>query len=377
MASIERRPDGKYRARYRGPDRKERTKHFARRSDAQRWLREVQTAVDHGRWTDPALARVTLNEWSQRWITAQVQLKPSTRYRYASLLRSQILPVWGQVTLERVTHTDVGSWVAAMTTSGLAPGTVRQAHRVLSLMLQLAVRDDRLVRNVAEGVALPRMQRHQPRFLSRPEVERLASEAERLDGSGDLVRLLALTGLRFGEVVALRVGRVDLHRRRLSVVESATEVNGKLEWGLPKTHQFRSVPLARSLIDPLGRRVKGRAPDELLFTSAAGAPVRLGNWSGRVFGPAAAAAGLSDLTPHDLRHTAASLAVAAGANVKAVQRMLGHASAAMTLDVYAGLFDDDFDALSDRLDGPHATSAPQHLDPQPPSAPGRALGRTR
>ncbi|WP_246158314.1 tyrosine-type recombinase/integrase [Micromonospora palomenae] len=70
----------------------------------------------------------------------------------------------------------------------------------------------------------------------------------------------------------------------------------------------------------------------------------------RVFAPAAASVGLAGLTPHDLRHTAASLAVAAGANVKAVQRMLGHASASMTLDVYAGLFGDDLDAVANRLD---------------------------
>jgi integrase len=76
----------------------------------------------------------------------------------------------------------------------------------------------------------------------------------------------------------------------------------------------------------------------------------LRNWRRRVFDPALQRAGLGDLTPHELRHTAASLAVAAGANVKAVQRMLGHASAAMTLDVYSGLFDDDLDAVADRLD---------------------------
>ncbi|WP_207922880.1 tyrosine-type recombinase/integrase [Micromonospora sp. KC606] len=69
-----------------------------------------------------------------------------------------------------------------------------------------------------------------------------------------------------------------------------------------------------------------------------------------MFAPAAASVGLAGLTPHDLRHTAASLAVAAGANVKAVQRMLGHASASMTLDVYADLFGDDLDAVATRLD---------------------------
>ena len=81
--------------------------------------------------------------------------------------------------------------------------------------------------------------------------------------------------------------------------------------------------------------------------------LRSGNFRRRVFDPAARAAGLDDLSPHDLRHTAASLLVASGANVKAVQRMLGHASAAMTLDVYSGLFDDDLGGLAERMDAAH------------------------
>ena len=86
-------------------------------------------------------------------------------------------------------------------------------------------------------------------------------------------------------------------------------------------------------------------PSDLLLTAPRGGELLLRNWRRRVFDPTLQAARLGELTPHELRHTAASLAVAAGANVKAVQRMLGHASAAMTLDVYSGLFDDDLDSL--------------------------------
>ncbi|WP_197701252.1 tyrosine-type recombinase/integrase [Micromonospora coriariae] len=107
--------------------------------------------------------------------------------------------------------------------------------------------------------------------------------------------------------------------------------------------------VARSEVEPgLERRRGGR--DELVFTAPNGGPLRNTNLRSRVFLPAAASIGLAGVTPHDLRHTAASLAVAAGANVKAVQRMLGHASASMTLDAYAGLFGDDLDAVANRLD---------------------------
>jgi integrase len=110
------------------------------------------------------------------------------------------------------------------------------------------------------------------------------------------------------------------------------------------------MPLARSLVEPMTRQLAGKGPDDLVFTSPTGDVLRNGNFRHRVFDSAAESVGLSGVTPHDLRHTAASLAIAAGANVKAVQRMLGHASAAMTLDVYAGLFGDDLDAVADRLD---------------------------
>jgi integrase-like protein len=136
----------------------------------------------------------------------------------------------------------------------------------------------------------------------------------------------------------------------LTIAESATEVGGELVLGTPKTHHQRTVPLPAVLLEALARRCEGKQPDDLLVTTASGTALRLRNWRRAVWDPAVRAAGLSDVTPHDLRHTAASLAVASGANVKSVQRMLGHASAAMTLDVYSGLFDDDLTALADRMD---------------------------
>lgn len=105
----------------------------------------------------------------------------------------------------------------------------------------------------------------------------------------------------------------------------------------------------------------GKRPDDLVFTTPRGDVMRNHNFRSRAFVPAAKKIGMPGLTPHDLRHTAASLAVQAGANVKAVQRMLGHASAAMTLDVYAGLFNDDLDAVADRLDAAAAAARADYL----------------
>jgi integrase len=161
---------------------------------------------------------------------------------------------------------------------------------------------------------------------------------------------LTLTGLRFGELAALKVRRVLLDQRRLVVAESVTEIGGQLAWSTPKNHQTRSVPLLTSLVEGLSADCEGKEPDDLVFTAPQGGVLRINNWRPRIFDPACEAAELTGITPRDLRHTAASLAIAAGANLKAVQRMLGHASASMTLDLYAGLFGDDLDDVAARLD---------------------------
>ncbi len=337
----------RYRARYRDPSGRQHEKRFARKIDARRWLEEATSALVTQTWTAPERGRVTVVVWAEQWLAAQVGLKPSSRQRYANLLRAHVLPAWGTHRLADIRHPDVAAWVAQTLERGFAPATVRHAHRVLSLLLDLAVRDGRIPRNPAQRVPLPRITRDEPRFLTRDEVERLADSA---GDDGDVIRLLAYTGLRFGEMAALRVRRVDFLRRRLTIAESVTEVAGQAVFGTPKTHQQRTVPLPEMLVDALSRRCAGKHRDDFLLATPSGTVLRLRNWRRVVFDPAVHAAGLTDVTPHDLRHTAASLAVASGATVKAVQRMLGHASAAMTLDVYSGLFDDDLSDLAARMD---------------------------
>ena len=162
---------------------------------------------------------------------------------------------------------------------------------------------------------------------------------------------LAYTGLRWGEMAALKVGRLDMLRRRSEVAEAVSAPRGELVWSTPKSHSSRSVPFPEFLAASLARRCEGKRRGELVSVGPDGGVLRSGNFRRRQFATAVKAWQSSDLdfpdmSPHDLRHTAASLAVSSGAKVKAVQRMLGHASAAMTLDVYADLFDDDLDAVA-------------------------------
>jgi hypothetical protein len=170
------------------------------------------------------------------------------------------------------------------------------------------------------------------------------------------------------EAAGLRVGDVDFLRRRLKVERSVSDVDGHLVLTTPKTHHAREVPMPAFVAAMLADTTHGRSADSPLFTSPVGALLRGNNFRRRSFDRAAASIGLPGLTPHELRHTAASLAVSAGANVKAVQRMLGHASAAMTLDVYAGLFGDDLDLVADRLDATARAAAADQVRTDDPDA---------
>ena len=140
-------------------------------------------------------------------------------------------------------------------------------------------------------------------------------------------------------------------RRRASIVETYVVVDGHVEASDPKNHERREVPVARFLVDELAAHVAGMAGDELVFGGEkAGLPMRSRTFQRAVFDEAAAMVGLDGLTPHALRHTAASLAIAAGADVKVVQQMLGHKSATMTLDLYGHLFPDRLDTVADAMD---------------------------
>lgn len=350
MASVEKRlRDGKvtWQARWRGPDGRERKRSFPRRVDADRYLTSVSAALLDGSYVDPARSRIPVGEWAVPWLAGRAHLKPKTLASYESLLRTRVLPTWETVPLARVTHAGAVAWVAQMRSEGLSASRTRQAYHLLTAMLDDAVKDNRLPRNPAAGVDLPRLPTTERRYLTHGQVSELAATC---GPYRVLVLVLAYTGLRWGEVAALRVRRVDLLRRRVEVAESVVDVNGRLVFGSPKNHQTRSVPVPRFLVDDLAGQLAGKAPDALAFTSTRGAVLRVQNFRRSYFDRAAADLGLNGLVPHELRHTAASLAIGSGASVKGVQRMLGHASASMTLDRYGHLLGDELDAVAERLD---------------------------
>ena len=261
-----------------------------------------------------------------------------------SAWRVHVAPRWGHTPVADVDLLSIEAWIASMSASGAGPTTVLRAHGVLSGILANAVKCKRLSVNPAKGVEnLPRKTGKRHLYLSADDVHRLADE------SGDyrtLVLVLAYTGIRWGEAVGLRVRDVEFLRRRFNINENAVQLGVNHSVGPTKGRKARSVPVPEFVLNALATHCGGRKPTDLVFHDPAGGYLPRPKSSAGWFAAAFKRAGIQTITPHDLRHSCASLAVSAGVNVLALQRMLGHASAKVTLDTYADLFDDDLDAVA-------------------------------
>ncbi|BDT86456.1 hypothetical protein FMUAM8_22200 [Nocardia cyriacigeorgica] len=364
VKSAERFGKGKrWRARYVDPNGVERSRSFDTKIAAQAFLdAEVTTKVTTGAWVDPDRSGVLFGVVAEKWFATKKFRKPKTVAGYRSLLDTVVLPRWESVPLRDIEFEDIQEWVVSLSESGstrfegrgLSASRVIQSYQVLGQILRFAVKSKRLASNPAEDVELPSMMAGERPYLSHLQVLKLAMAAGRFR---PLVLTLAYTGLRFGEATALRVMDVDLDARRIRVTRSATYVRGAGTVVTDtKNHTARAVPVPETLAKELANLMQGRRLDALVFPSWKGGYLESTEFRW-VFDQAAKAAGLSKIAPHGLRHTAASLAISAGANIKVVQRMLGHKTATLTLDLYGHLFADDLDAVAVGMDAGARTAA--------------------
>ena len=274
--------------------------------------------------------------------------------------RLHIAPAWGARRVGDIRHSEVQSWFTKFAANGgeaRSASVVIRAYGVLCGILDVAVLDRRISSNPARGVKMPRKGKKKHSYLTPLQVELMAKHSGH---HATLIYTLAYTGIRWGEAIGLRVSSLDMLRRRMHIQENAVILGAHVHVGSTKSHENRSVPFPRFLADGLAKACEGKTRDQLVFGKGDAHQMRPGSGTGW-FWEANVAAQLEDpsfpsITPHDLRHSAASIAISAGANVKAVQRMLGHASAAMTLDTYADLFEDDLDNVSERMDAVRAES---------------------
>ncbi|MGR6899775.1 MULTISPECIES: site-specific integrase [Glutamicibacter] len=348
MASIKRRPDGKWRARYRDEAGKEHARHFGRKVDAQRWLDEVTASVVTGTYLDPKNARTTMREWSEHWLKGYEVNRPGS-VKQAKTHVKRINAVFGDVPLKDIRPTAIKNWLAALKKEGLADSTIHALYRRLAHLLSDALEDGLLVRTPVSRKIAPPTGKQRPYVATEAQVWALHDAMP--EGMKNVILLGAFAGLRVAEISALRVQDVDSLR---GFITPAIQYPG-----VPlKTEESKNpIPIPRALAYELNKN-PAKWGSETFVTLENGRPAAPYTIEARFRVARATVEGLpEDFRIHDLRHFFASFLIASGEDVKKVQSAMRHASAKTTLDVYGHLMEDAKESTRAAVDGALAARA--------------------
>lgn len=347
----------RYRVRYRKPDGTQTDKRgFRRKIDAENWAAEhVTIAKATNSYIDPQGGLKRFGDLYEQWLAIRKPFwKPSQLESIETSYRTHVRRQWEGRRIGEISQAELQEWVSDLT-SRRSASVVLRAKGIVNGVMKRAVKDRLIAENPCEGLELPRKPKRKERrvYLSIPQLVAFADECLNAIYIGDerraLVLLLGFCGLRWGEASDLRKEDVDVGKRSLRIRRSIVWVKGKPVEGTPKSYEMRTLYMPLIVAEALAPILKRRKRGERVFSDPSGRPLHPQSASAvrgnRTWWPSVLKRLGWDMddwpSPHDLRHTAASIAVHAGANVKGLQRMLGHASASMTLDVYADLFDSD------------------------------------
>ena len=289
---------------------------------------------------------LTVGEYLDRWLKdVRDTVRESTYQRYGYAIEPHMKPALGRIKLKDLKPAQARWFYRERLDSGLAPATVHKLHVVLHKALRAAVADGLIPRNAAAGLKLPRIIREEIDPLNREEACRLL-EAARGDRLEALYVLALSTGMRQGELLALKWDDVDLECGVLRVRRTLTHKDKAFVLGKPKTKKSRrhqahdergSGPRQLEEIEWMGSLYQ---PGGLIFATEAGTIINPSNLRNRSFKPLLTRAGLRPIRFHDLRHTCATLLLSKNINPKVGSEMLGHASISITLDIYSHLLPD-------------------------------------
>jgi len=338
MASIAKRTDGQWRARYRDAAGKEHARHFPRKVDAQQWLDTVTSSVVTGSYLDPKTARTTVGQWCDTWLEGYGTRRAST-VRQAEVHVAKIREAFGGMRLSTVKPSHVRSWTAKLKAGGAADSYVYALHARLSQILSDAVHDGVIARNPCSRRTSPGAGKQRPYVATTEQVWALHDAVP--DHLRPAVLLGAFAGLRTAEVCGLRVVDVDFMR---GIVSPAVQYPAE---PLKSDASRTPVPIPQALALELA---EGAAERTWVVETPLGEQV--GPWQvDRAVRAARVAVGMpTGFRFHDLRHYFASLLIASGADVKVVQARLRHASATTTLNTYAHLWPDSEESTRAAVD---------------------------
>lgn len=348
--------DGKrYMVRYRAPNGKQTKKRgFGTKRAAEAFAATVEVDKMTGAYVSPSLGLITVGELGPDWLEKKQSLvSPSWAHTLEIAWRVHVEPRWGAAKLSDIDALQIETWIAELS-RGKSATHVLRAHGILAGILDDAVKARRLASNPARNIDnLPKKHVKKHVYLTGEDVDALASACTTTDNQV-IVYTLAFCGLRWGELIALRVKDVEFLRRRISVHRNAVWVGTECVIGETKGKEARSVPVPEFVLNKLSAQCKGKAANDLVFPGQDGKIRRHQTNRNGWFTGAVSRSGIdSTTTPHSLRHTCASLTISAGGNVLALARMLGHKDPSVTLRVYSDLFDSDLDALAEQLHARH------------------------
>jgi integrase len=306
---------------------------------------------------------VSVGEYLDSWLQGSVygSVRQSTYDRDTNLVNNHIKPSLGGLKLKKLNSARIQSFYRDRLDTGLSASTVHKMHDILRRGLAQAVTWHLVSRNVADVVKPPRPLPKEMVALSADETRRLfeAAKGDRLE---TLYILAVHTGMRQGEMLALRWQDVDMENAVVSVKRTLTRIGGKIAFGEPKTKKSRrSIRLTPQAVEALRLHLERQLRDieilgdryqdqGLIFTTDTGAPINPSNLRQRSFKPLLKRAGLPHMRFHDLRHTCATLLLSRGVHPKFVQELLGHATIAITLDTYSHVLPSMGDATAKAME---------------------------
>jgi integrase len=353
MGFIEKRPgEAGYRARFRDPLGEQRSKTFARKADAQRFLYEMETDKARGTWIDPRGAEMPLATWAEEFLRLCRRLSPTTLETYRRDLGKYVLPRFGAYRLGSIPADEIENWLNDEIDAGIAPSSAHRHYRTLRRMLQVAVDKQKILVNPCTRVQPPRVPKREMAFLGWDDA---ISLAEAHNGRYRALIYVAVdSGMRWSELVGLRRSKVDTVNCKIRVIDQLVRLaNGSFLRKEPKTAAaVRSItisPFTAGVLSGHMDMITRTAPDALVFTNGAGNPLSAASFLSNHFARAQERAGIA-CRFHDLRHTSVALAIAAGAHPKAIQSRMGHSSINVTLDRYGHLFPELDEAIAEAFD---------------------------
>lgn len=333
------------------------------KKDANTYLSNTLAAISTGTFVEPV--KLSVDEYLNKWLelAAKPRLRERTFDDYFEKLDRYVRPILGSQKLADVRSLDVQSVYSAMAARNLSPRTIRYTHAILGSAFKQAVRWNMLQRNPCDGVELPRMERKEMQALSPEEVSRFLSAASE-DDYNALFGFAVATGMRPEEYLALKWSDLDLEARIATVTRTLVwRKGGGWYFGEPKTARSRRTvtfpdPLARLLRTYKAKQSEVKlklgtaySSENLVFSTVEGTPLNIRNLTQRHFKPLLKRANLSaSFRLYDLRHTCATLLLAANEHPKVVSERLGHASITLTLDTYSHVLPSMQQAASDKLE---------------------------